>query len=420
MGTWLGTVGALVGVAVGLSLVTLTPAEVEVEAKANESERKDLARATDLRDFGRLNPDLLTPQGLINTKSHSAIDFDTSETIFPRRNDLLRVTDSRDYRLKPDLLRAQGTFDTNHSSAITFGTSPKPSAGFDLSTPFVVQRGPSIRFVESPVKSEIIALETKTATLTGRVVTQEANEEPKPSANVEILLQRQVSPDTTEEVILPLLNNITDAKGIYRFESLPDGKYAVIANRRGWLTKEVKYVEVNAGQVTSAPDVVMTRGGRVRIQLVDDISGKPLHFNEPTKGSLNIPSRGPRPISRTIRFLSTLSDTVEFSEEGIAEIQVPAGKFAFSVSIPGNDSSPGWMAVDFMRIRDIFETNKLPTYEVAEGEVLQISVRMTRESPQEQSVVVPTPSKLVPTELRDKDAYENGIFVPDPRAAQIR
>ncbi len=256
---------------------------------------------------------------------------------------------------------------------------------------------PLVEATEGTEHTEIEASETS-ATLIGRVVTREVNQPPLPAANVEITLQLQISPYSFEEVSFPLLNTSTDAEGIYRFESLPSGKFAVIANTRGWITRDNKYVEVSAGQITSAPDVVMTRGGRVRIQLVDDVSGKPMQFDEPKKGTLANPSRGPRPISRTIRFLSTLSDTVEFSEEGIAEIQVPAGKFAFSVSIPGKDSSTGWMAVDFMRIRDILESKKLPTYEVAEGQLMEIPVRIIRDRAQEQSVVVPPSVELEPTE----------------------
>lgn len=266
------------------------------------------------------------------------------------------------------------------------------------------------------------------AVLTGRVVTQEAGKSPVPARNVEVRLQREMTPEWGYEFNYQSTGSRTDNEGKYRFDSLPQGKYSCSPQNAGWVSHGIEGIELKQGETTEAPDAVMTRGGRVRIQLIDDETGKPLTFENPTKGFV---SPGPRPPRKSFYFPSKV---VEFSPTGIGEQQVPAGKYTFFVNLPGKVGEPGWQGVDAARIQTPEDLDKLPVFEVKEGEVLDIAVRMQREQPRVNGkycqIVLPsddakqaepkqeedtefTPA-TPPADAEDKDAYENGIFVPDP------
>ncbi len=261
------------------------------------------------------------------------------------------------------------------------------------------------------------------AVLTGRVVTQEADKPSQPAADVEVTLQRLTSPETPRELSYQVLNAATDSKGMYRFDSLPGGKYAVLVNTPGWVSRGIESVEAVAGKNTDAPELVMTRGGRVRIQLVDDATGRPIKFEGPTKAYVN-----PQPRPRTVIYGFTYN-VVEFTREGVGEKQVPPGDYAFLVTIPGKESQPGWIAAEFSRAKSEPDFAKIPDYEVVEGEVKEIEVRMVREEEISQAAVTgtlksgeiesaekPAVTHVIPAtppaEEERNDAYENGIFTP--------
>ena len=112
------------------------------------------------------------------------------------------------------------------------------------------------------------------------------------------------------------------------------------------------------------PDISFTRGCRVRVQLVDDKTDRPMKFEKPTKGYIN---RLNHP-QRSSVFLPR-SSIVEFSTEGIGEIQVPSGRYTFFTSLPvegnGNLSSVATL-----------KREEWPIHEAVEGELLEIDARM--------------------------------------------
>lgn len=212
------------------------------------------------------------------------------------------------------------------------------------------------------------------AVLTGQVMTQESGEELQPAANAEVSVMLLPSPEKPNEFTYQGQVSKTDSQGKYRFASLPAGEYTIRAHNPGWVTEGFDNIEVPAGDATKAPQLVMSRGGRVRIQLVDEVTGEPLKFAKPTQAYIN-PS--PRPSKQHVFGLRP--NIVEFSPEGVGEIQVPAGKYAFSGAIPNKQPGAGWKVADFARVKTVEDFNKVPAYEVFEGKVTPIELRMIKE-----------------------------------------
>ncbi len=263
------------------------------------------------------------------------------------------------------------------------------------------------------------------AVLTGQAVIQEAGKAPEPARDVKIHLQRDTAQDAGREFSYQTAGTRTDDKGKYRIESLPAGTYSCVAETSGWVSQGIDGIELKQGEGKEAPDLVMTRGGIVRIQLIDDKTGKLITFEQPTKGYV---SPSPRPPRKSFYFPSKI---VEFSTKGIGEQQVPSGKYVFFVNLPGIDGEPGWQGVDAAGIRTPEDIDKLPTHEIKEGEVLEIEVRMQKEEPRGKATLTPASSPpsdvdkknepqianeftpaTPPADAEDKDAYENGVFVP--------
>jgi beta-lactamase regulating signal transducer with metallopeptidase domain/protocatechuate 3,4-dioxygenase beta subunit len=218
------------------------------------------------------------------------------------------------------------------------------------------------------------------AVLTGQVVAQEAGAEPQPATNVEVMAMLLPTAESPSPFGYQVLNTKTDEAGNYRFESLPAGVYAVHAYLPDWVTNGIEDVNVARGETVAAPPITMTRGGRVRIQLINDGTGKPLVFDKPTKAYVN-----PQPRPQKSNSFGR-PNIVEFSTTGVGEMQVPAGKFAFLISIPtkessipARESSLGWVTAEFARIRSQEDYDKLTAYQTDEGKVVEIEVRMAKE-----------------------------------------
>ena len=169
------------------------------------------------------------------------------------------------------------------------------------------------------------------ATLTGQVVTQEEGKSPEPAKNVEFRLQRDLTPEWGNEFSFQSTGTRTDNEGKYRFDSLPAGMYSCVAEASGWVSQGIEGVELKQGETTEAPDLVMTRGGKVRVQLINGKTDEPLTFKKPTKGYV-VPQPRPRDASFHITSSTTI---VEFSPEGIAEQQLPAGNYVFLCQCAG-------------------------------------------------------------------------------------
>jgi beta-lactamase regulating signal transducer with metallopeptidase domain len=207
------------------------------------------------------------------------------------------------------------------------------------------------------------------AAISGRVVTQEAGNGTTSAAGSVVSLQRYLSPEQTERGETQYMTTRANRQGEYRFDSLPSGIYSLNATQAGWVTHGVEKVEVIVGKSVTAPDIVMTRGGTVRVQLVDELTGKPAKLQKPTKGFI---LSQPRP-NQPGRVLDGGSQGLEFSYKGIGERQLPPGQYIIVANIMGNDRQSYWQLKDVAAIREQLRVNKI--YDVVEGEVLTIEMQ---------------------------------------------
>ena len=263
-----------------------------------------------------------------------------------------------------------------------------------------------------------ITVETGTV-LMGRVFHHGGETTHTPASNVEIRITSL--PNDKDDIPMSRIIR-TDAEGRYRTESLKPGKHSLGFKDQNWFARSL-HIATEVGKITIAPDVVMTRGGRVRLQLIDDATGEPLRFPTATKGWVV-----PRPLPQENSFDSA-STVVRFSRAGVGEQKLPAGEYHFLVSVPELKLQTGYKDALFSRIRSVDALNDLLAHQVKEGEMLEISVRMVRDREQAARAVIGSP--LIPdrrylpitpeAERRnDRDAYENGIFVPTEKSGARR
>ena len=171
-----------------------------------------------------------------------------------------------------------------------------------------------------------------------------------------------------------------DADGRYRFESLPAGKYHLSAGVPSWVTLGIENVVTKTGEVTTAPDIAMTRGGRVRVQLLDG-DGQPLRFDKPMTGWIN-PQRVPRE-----KVFSHTTNVRTFSVEGIGETQLAPGTYRLNVNVPTGDGQVAWIASDFADLRSTEDLEKISTTKVVEGQTVELQIRTKKWNPQSGAVL---------------------------------
>ncbi len=243
----------------------------------------------------------------------------------------------------------------------------------------------------------------------GQVVTREPGKADKPPANVPVVLKRVLS-EKADPYSYQTETSQTDANGHYRFGSLPAGKYYLSSSSDGWVTHGVDNVEAIRGQTVEAPDIVFTRGGRVRLQLANEQTGKPITFDNATQANVN-----PQPLPRRSWFPSgSSSNVVKFSREGIGEFQLPAGRFTIWVNVPGTDNQPSLLTAGYSVIKPNEDDLKLWACEVKEGETIDFAVamqNMDKESPSVNGTLLRSSSPS-DEQKADVELEPNAILVP--------
>ncbi|MCA9237992.1 MAG: carboxypeptidase regulatory-like domain-containing protein [Planctomycetales bacterium] len=238
------------------------------------------------------------------------------------------------------------------------------------------------------IPGEVNAQLSPGGTLTGRVVRRgPAGDEP--AGNCLVYAQKNVAEPASSPVkkqdganeIVPVgpgkvaLVSVarTDFNGEYRVSSLPTGSYRVGVDGGGpWVTAGLAEVHVTGGKTTDAMPIELTPGGVVRVQLVDAVTNKPLAFDTPRKGFI---VALPRPAGKRTMVGNNI---VEFDEQGVGSRHVAPGSYALIVSIP-SDKSPGTPELTSMRPQ-AEGLDDLPVHIVKEGETVEITLPMRRET----------------------------------------
>jgi beta-lactamase regulating signal transducer with metallopeptidase domain len=246
------------------------------------------------------------------------------------------------------------------------------------------------------------------ATIKGRVVAQsaDANDPPRPLGNVPVWIMRTKQPVANETnygyALVEQQRGTTDANGNYSFSSLPASEYAVTATAPRLTTAGLNQVEVAVGQTTTAPDVVLSPGAILRVQLVDGKTKEPLKLKAGQKGYV-LPQRL---ATGSIEAPRMDSQVVAFTADGVGETRVAPGRYNLFVSLPGEGLSPN------MESRTSEENSRIDDFEVSEGDVMELDVPMAAFPIQPASGVTPT---VAPADSVD-NAVDANVYPPAPPA----
>ena len=106
----------------------------------------------------------------------------------------------------------------------------------------------------------------------------------------------------------------TDAEGRFEAGGLTPGKVDVWAELPGWLNAGIGEFEVKAGPAASLPDLTLTKGGVIRLQLIDDETGRPIPVDEPLVAKVSVIMKN------KLGRQETGPDRKKVSEQGTVEI----------------------------------------------------------------------------------------------------
>jgi beta-lactamase regulating signal transducer with metallopeptidase domain/5-hydroxyisourate hydrolase-like protein (transthyretin family) len=205
----------------------------------------------------------------------------------------------------------------------------------------------------------------------GVVVIGDRTGVPLPASNVSVTLMRQMEPRTTTAQLgfqpVRAARVQTDGAGRYRFGSLAAGSYVMNAQSEGFVCHGVRDMKVGEGETFAAPELTLTRGGTVRIKLVDANTNKPMALPDGTRGHVIPYPQPPLPTQRVVTFRNSEGDT-----------QVPAGRYGFIVNIPGASPTDSY----WQSVNSLTATPPEVTHEVKEGETVEIEVPIKRQDQQ--------------------------------------
>jgi beta-lactamase regulating signal transducer with metallopeptidase domain len=260
------------------------------------------------------------------------------------------------------------------------------------------------RVIYSSIPGAVSAILEPGATVSGKVFTQEIDKDPQPAVNFNVVLERHPEEGKADSFGHQFHRVTSNEQGELRFESLPPGTYSMGANAKGWVTRGIDDIKVSKGQQLVAPDLVMTRGGKVRVKLVDSKTGKPLAFSKTEMGYI-VPV--PRPEAKRFWYPETM---VQFTPDGHGELQLPPRRYSFMVTVLNDQGEYSWDSSDFENIADAKDLERIPAYSIVEGETLEIDVPMIRPEQIPQAALVPSTLHLKADVETDEEPKPTGTL----------
>lgn len=242
------------------------------------------------------------------------------------------------------------------------------------------------------------------STIEGRI-TFPTDDEPDPPVSGVAYLQRDMPEQKPGELTVPFSLQVQSVAirpdGRYRFESLPGGTYHLSAKVADYVTNGIENVVAPAGKTTTAADIKFTRGGLVRLQLLDDSTGEPLQLDEATRGWVN-PQRVPRE-----QVFPGTNNVVMFSPQATGETRLAPGEYRLHVNIPNDDGSGALIASEYLDIKSPEDLENLPTIKIQDGETIDVRVKMSRWEPTDRATTGTFQAAATPSDLNGKDNDES-------------
>ena len=155
----------------------------------------------------------------------------------------------------------------------------------------------------------------------------------------------------------------TDAAGRYEFNSLRAGQFDIWAEAAGWLNRGNGELEVKAGESTPSPDLILTKGGEIRVQLVDDATGKPIAPENGLRAEVMVmPAHW---LSRQ----DLWPNSVSVAKDATLTVSSIPGKMRLHIKSLEVNGKSRWAPVEASLV-------KLPLLEVDEGEAVETRVKV--------------------------------------------
>jgi beta-lactamase regulating signal transducer with metallopeptidase domain/protocatechuate 3,4-dioxygenase beta subunit len=181
------------------------------------------------------------------------------------------------------------------------------------------------------------------APIRGRVLLGESGE---PGRGVVVAAARsKVSPgmaalmDDVETHVYQMQSVRTDADGRYEFATFPAGEYDIWPESDEWVHRGLGRLETSAGRPTAAPDMVLSRGGTLRVEFIDSATGKAI----PSEGSLEaFASVMPMPKETALSRRQFIHHRKALNEDGRLEIRLHPGEFSQQGVTLFKDGQPAW------------------------------------------------------------------------------
>ena len=180
------------------------------------------------------------------------------------------------------------------------------------------------------------------AVITGRVVDAQG----EPMANAEVWLQTH--PDSFsnlepgeqysdyQNIRIP-----TNEEGRYLFRSLGSATYSLRAFHHELTNEGLVIRDIPPGELTKAPDLVLSPGGVFRIRLIHKKDGKPISFSQQSTAFITsqMPSKS----------YGETEEKVAISPDGRFELRVPPGEHVLSIPWAGSKLEPSagpWCCIE--------------------------------------------------------------------------
>ena len=157
----------------------------------------------------------------------------------------------------------------------------------------------------------------------------------------------------------------TDAEGRFEAGSLTPGKLDVWAELPGWLNAGVGEFEVKAGPAASIPDLTLTKGGVIRLQLIDDETGRPIAVDEPLIANVSVIMKN------KLGRQETWPDRKKVSDQGIVEIASLPGTAQVMLQSVEAGAEPQWLPA-------ANNWTAYPQAQVVEGNAVDAELRVRR------------------------------------------
>jgi len=179
----------------------------------------------------------------------------------------------------------------------------------------------------------------------------------------------------------------TDAEGRFEADSLTPGKVDVWAELPGWLNAGVGEFEVKAGPAASLPDLTFTKGGVIRLQLIDDETGRPIAVDQPLTANVSVIMKN------KLGRQETWPDRKKVTDQGVVEIaSLPGTAQVMLQSVEAGaeqqwlPAASDWMAypqaqvVEGQTVDAEFRVRKAPTAAAPPAEDASASAKPTAET----------------------------------------